>query len=183
MCVEMVYKLATFIWESIPLSNGRFQQCKICRHFCSGLLLFLRPVMSDFLRPHGLPACRAPLSLTFSQSLPKFMSIASVMPSSWLIILWCLFFCLQSFPASGTFPVNWLFASDDQNTGVHLQHQVLPTSIQGWFPLRLTDLISLLSEGLWGVFSSTTVGRHQFFGVLPSLRSSSHSCTWPLGRP
>ena len=51
-------------------------------------------------------------------SLPEFMSIASVTPSSHLI-LWALFsFCLQSFPASGTFPMSWRFASDDQNTGV-----------------------------------------------------------------
>ena len=60
---------------------------------------------------------------------------------------------------------------------------VLPIKIQGWFPLRLTGLISLLSTGLSGVFSSTTVWRHQFFGALPSLRSSSHNHTWLLGRP
>ena len=41
----------------------------------------------------------------------------------------------------------------------------------------MTAFISLLSRGLSGVFSSTTVQRHQFFGILPSLRSSSHNCT------
>ena len=51
---------------------------------------------------------------------------------------------------------------------------VLPVNIQDWFPLGLTGLISLLSKGLSGVFSSTTVPRHQFFGALPSLRSISH---------
>ena len=50
---------------------------------------------------------------------------------------------------------------------------VLLMNIQGWFPLRLTGLISLLSKELSGVFSSTTVQRHQFFGPLPSLQSSS----------
>ena len=54
-------------------------------------------------------------------------------------------------------------------------------NIQGWSPLKLTSLISLLSKVLSGVFSSTTVWRHQFFGVLPSLWSSSHNRTWPLG--
>ena len=49
---------------------------------------------------------------------------------------------------------------------------VFPTSIQGWFPLRLTGLISLLSKGLSGVFSSTTVRRHQVFGALPYLQQS-----------
>ena len=76
-----------------------------------------------------------------------------------------------------------LLASDDQTTGASASASVLPTSIQGWFPLRLTSLISLLSQGLSGVFSSTTVWRHQIFGVLPSLWSSSHNRTWPLGRP
>ena len=60
---------------------------------------------------------------------------------------------------------------------------MLPTSIQDWFPLRLTGLISLLSEGLSGIFSSTTVWRHPIFGILPSLWSSSHNHMWPLGRP
>ena len=91
-------------------------------------------------------------------------------------------FCLQSFPSSGTFPMSCLFASDDQNTGASSSALVLPVTIQGWSPLRLTDLISLLCKGLSGVFSSTTVQRHQFFGVLPSLRSSSPNCTWPLGK-
>ena len=65
---------------------------------------------------------------------------------------------------------------------LQLQHQ----SFQRIFrvdPLRLTDLIFLLSKGLSGALSSTTVQRHQFFGVLPSWWSSSHNCVWPLGRP
>ena len=53
----------------------------------------------------------------------------------------------------------------------------LPVNIQGRSPLRLTGLISSQSQGLSEVFSSTAVGRHQFFGVLPSLRSSADSHT------
>ena len=68
-------------------------------------------------------------------------------------------------------------------TGTSASASVLPVSIQGWFPLRWTGLISLLSKGLSGVFSSTTVQRHQFFGALPSLRFSSNNCTWPLETP
>ena len=60
---------------------------------------------------------------------------------------------------------------------------VLPMNIQGWFPLRLTGLIFLLSKGLSGVFSSTTVWRCQFSDALPSLWSSSNNHMWPLGRP
>ena len=61
----------------------------------------------------------------------------------------------QSFLASGTFSMNHLFTSDDQNTGASASASVLPVTIQGWFPLRLTGLISLLSKGLSGVFSSS----------------------------
>ena len=89
-------------------------------------------------------------------------------------------FCPQSFPASGTFPLNWLFSSVDQNTGASPSASVLPMTIQGLF---LLGLISLLSKGLSGVLSSTTVQRHQLFGTLPSLRFSSHNYQWPQGRP
>ena len=61
--------------------------------------------------------------------------------------------CLQSFPASGSFPVNWLFTSGGQSNGVSASAWVLPMNIQCWFPLRLTGLISLLSKGLSTVFS------------------------------
>ena len=54
-----------------------------------------------------------------------------------------------------TFPLSQQFTSDDQNTGVPASTSVLPMSIQGWFPLRLTGLILLLSKGLSGVFCST----------------------------
>ena len=76
-------------------------------------------------------------------------------------------FCPQFFPASGTFPTSTLFSSDGQNTGASASASVLLVTIQGWYPLRLTGLISLLSKGLSGFFSSTTVQRHQFFDVLP----------------
>ena len=116
-----------------------------------------------------------------------------VCPSSCPLPQWChpaisssdaLFSsCPQSFPASGTFLTSWLFESGDQNTGASASASVFLMSMQDWFPLRLTGWISLLSKGLIGVFSSPTVWRHQFIGTLPSLQSSSHNCTWPLGRP
>ena len=125
----------------------------------------------------GLPAPH-PLS-EFAQV--HVHCIALVMLSSHLI-LWCpLLLCPQSFPTSGTFPMSQLFASGDQNTGASVSASVLPVNIQGWFPLRLTSLISLLSRGLSGVFSSTTVQSHQFFGALHSLWSSSQNHLWPLG--
>ena len=75
--------------------------------------------------------------------------------------------CLQSFPASESFPMSRLFASGSQITGASAS--ILPMNIQSWFPLVLTGLTSLQSKGLSRVFSSTIVGKHQFFGALPSL--------------
>ena len=71
--------------------------------------------------------------------------------------------CLQSFPASGSFPMSWLFASGGQSIGASASLSVLPGNIQGWFPLGLTGLISLLFKRLSGVFSSTTLQKHWFF--------------------
>ena len=73
-------------------------------------------------------------------------------------------FCLQSFPASGYFPMSQLFPSGGQSTGASASPSDLPMNIQGWFPLRLTGLISLQSKGLSRVFS-TTVLQHQFFSA------------------
>ena len=70
--------------------------------------------------------------------------------------------CLQSFPASGSFHMRWLFASGDRNIRVSASAPVLPLNIQDWFPLGLTGLIFLLSKELSRVFSSTTIWKHQF---------------------
>ena len=91
--------------------------------------------------------------------------------------------CRQSFPASGSFPVNWLFTSGSQSIGASVSASVLPMNIQSWFSLELTGLISLQSKGLSRAFSSITVWKHQFFGVQPSLWSNSHIHTWLLGKP
>ena len=71
--------------------------------------------------------------------------------------------CPQSFPASGSFPVNQFFASGSQSTGASASASVLPMNIQGWFPLGFTGLISLLSKGLSRVFFSTRVLRRSGF--------------------
>ena len=72
-------------------------------------------------------------------------------------------FCLQSFPASGPFSMIWLFPSSGQSIGA--SPSVLSMDIDGEFPLEMTGLISLQSKGLSGVFSSTTVWKHLFFGA------------------
>ena len=93
--------------------------------------------------------------------------------------------CLQSFLASGSFPVSQLFTSGGQSIGASASASasVLQMNIQDWFPLGLTSLISLQSKGLSRVFSNTTLQKHQFFCAQLSLWSNSHIHTWPLEKP
>ena len=124
------------------------------------------------------------LSITNSWSLLKLMSIESVMPSNHLILCHPLSSCLQSFPASESFPMSQFFTSDGHSIGASAS--VLSMNIQDWFPLGLTGLISLQSRELSRVFSNTTVQKHQFFSAQLSLftlfiqLSSSHIHTWQV---
>ena len=113
-------------------------------------------------------ARQASLSITNSQSLVKLMSIVSVMSSMSSTVI-PFSFCLQSFPASGSFPMSWFFASGGQSIGVPASTSVLPMNIQDWSPLGWTGWISLQSKGLSRVFSNTTVQKHQFFGAQLAL--------------
>ena len=99
------------------------------------------------------------------------------------LILCLLSSCPQSFPASGSFPMSRIFASGGQSIGVSPSASVLPMNIQGWFPLGLTGLISLLSKGWARVSSSTIAQKHQFFSTQSSLWSNSHICIWLLNKP
>ena len=114
------------------------------------------------------------LSITNSRSWLKLISIESVMPSNHLILCRPFLFCLQSFPASESFPMSQLFASGGQSIGGSASTSVLSMNNQSGFPLGFIGFISLLSKGLSRVFSSTTVRRHQFSGAQPFLLSSSH---------
>ena len=125
------------------------------------------------LQPHGLQYARLPCpslplgvysnSCPLSQWCPPTIS-SSVIPFS---------FCPQSSPASGSFPMSYFFSSSGQNSKASAS--VLPVNIQGWFPLGLTGLISLLFKGLPRVSSSTTIQKHQFFGTQLPLWSNSYS--------
>ena len=128
-------------------------------------------------------AHQASSSFTISLSLLKLMSIESMMPSTISSSVAPFSSCLQSFPASGSFPVGQNFASGGQSIGISASASVLHINIHGWLPLRLTGLISLLSKGLSRIFSSTTVWKHQFFGAQPSSWSNSHIHIWLPGKP
>ena len=81
---------------------------------------------------------QASLSITNSQSLHKLMSIESVMPSTISSSVVSFSSRLQSFPASGLFPMSQFFASGGQSIGVSASASVLPMNIQDWFPLGWT---------------------------------------------
>ena len=81
------------------------------------------------------------------------------------------------FPSVRVFPTSLFFTSHGQSIGAAASASILPMNIQGWFPLGFTGLISLLSKGCSRVFSSTTVGKLQFFGTQPSLQSIHNSLT------
>ena len=143
--------------------------------FLRQLLLFSCSVMSNSLQPHGRqnsrPPCPSPSLGVCSNSRPLSWWCHSTILSSAVPFS----SCLQSFPASGSFPKSWLFASGVQSIEASVLASVLPVNSQGWFPLGLTGLISLLTKGLSRVFSSTTVWRHQFITAQPFLFSSSNT--------
>ena len=106
-------------------------------------LLFSCSVVSDFSQPHGLPHTRLPCPSSSPGACSNLCPLSQ----------WChptISFsarhfspCLQSLPATASFPIRWLFESGGQHTGASTLASVLPMNIQGWFPLGLTGLISL----------------------------------------
>ena len=138
--------------------------------------------MSNILWPHGpqhiRSPCPSPTPRACSNSCPLSQWCHPTISSS----VFPFSSCLQSFPASGSFPMSQFFESGGQNIGVPASTSVLPMNIQDWFPLGWTGWISLQSKGLstesqvsrkrlktW-VFSNTIVQKHQFL-VLSFLNS------------
>ena len=136
-------------------------------------------VVSNSLRPHELqhtrPPCPSPTPGVHSDSCPSHqwchLAISSsVVPFS---------SSPQFLQASEFFPMSQLFAWGGQSTGVSASASFLPKNTQNWS----LGWISLQSNGLSGVFSNTTLQKHQFFGAQPSSQSNSHIHTWPLEKP
>ena len=128
--------------------------------------------MSNSLQPHGLQHIRLPgPSLSpgiCSNPCPLSRWCCPTISSS--VIPFSS--CPQSFPEAGSFSVSRPFTSGGQSIGASAS--VLPVNNQGWFHLGLTGLISLHSQGLSRVSSSTMVRKHKFFGAQPSLWSNSN---------
>ena len=145
-------------------------------------LLFSHSVVSVSLWPQELQHTRLLCPLT----------TPGVCSNSCLLSQWCFpaisssvipFYCLQSFPASGSFPMSQFFTSGGQSIGASTSASVLPMIIQDWFPLGLTGWISLQSKGLSRVLSNSTVQKHQFFGAQLSLWYDCHIYLWLLEKP
>ena len=158
------------------LSGGFFTTEPPMNPNCS-ISQFSYSVLSNCLWPHGLQHTRLPCP-------PLSPGVGS---HSCPLSRWChptisssvasFSSSLQSFPASGSFPMSQFFTLGGQSIGASASASVLPMNIQDWFPLGLTGLISFQSKELSRVFSNTTVQKHQFFSAQFSLWSNSHIAT------
>ena len=125
-------------------------------------------IIANSLWPHGLQhtrlPCPSPTPWACSDSCQSSQWCHPTISSSVIP-----FSHLQSFAASGSFPMSQFFASGGQNSGASAAASVLPVNIENRLPLGLTGLISLQTGRLSGVFSNTTVQKHQFFSTQLSL--------------
>ena len=146
--------------------------------------------MSDSLRHHELqhtrPPCPSPIPRVYPNPYPSSRWCHPVISSS--VVPFSS--CPQSFLASGSFPLSQLFAWGVQSTGASSLASFLPKKSKGWSPSEWTGWISLQSKGPSGVFSNTTVQKHQFFGAFSafnfsqlSFQSNSHIHAWPQEKP
>ena len=154
----------------------------MAQQFCKEIVWYLwivqlsLSIVSEYLWPHGLQHARHPCH----HQLPEDCSKSS--QSSW----WChltisslvthFSSCLQSFPASGSFPVSQFFSSGGQSIGVWASASVLRVNIQDWSPWWLTGWISLQSNRLSKVFqhhsSNASILQHSAFFIV----QLSHPC-------
>ena len=141
-------------------------------HWLSSVRLFATPWTA---------AHQASLSVTNSQSLLKFTSIESVMPSNHLILSHPLLLLASTVPSIMVFSNESVLCIRWPKTGVSASAPVLLMNIQHCFPLGWAGWISLQSKGLSTVFC--TVQNYQFFGAQPSLWSSSHISPGLLQKP
>ena len=144
---------------------------------------FSRSVVSSSLWPHGLqhskPPCSSPTPRVHSNSCPwnrwcHLTISSSVIPFS---------SSLQSFPASGSFPMSQFSTSGGQSIGALASASVLLMNIQDWFPLGLTSLISLRPRDSQESSPAPQFESINFSAAQPSLWSNSHIHTWLLVKP
>ena len=194
------------IWSMGPLlflnppwisGSSQFMYCwslaqRIWGLLCRGVFSsaqFSLTVLSNSVTP-WTTAGQASLSITNCWSLPKPMSIESVMPTYHLMLCRPLLLLPSIPPSIRVFsnklalrirwPEYWSFSFSISPSN---EHPGLISFRMDWSPLGWTGWISLQSKGLSRVFSNTTVQKHQFFSTQLSLQSNSHIHTWPLEKP
>ena len=134
-----------------------------------GSVQFSHSVISDSLRRQGLQHDRPPCPSPTPRACSNLCTLSQW--CHWTISSSVGLFSsrLQSFPASGSFPISQFFTSGGQSFVVSTSASFLPMNIQDWFSLGWICWISLQSKGLWSIFSNTTVQKHQFFLAQVSL--------------
>ena len=145
-----IFPWSYYKWSSIPRYSVQFSSVQSL----SRVWLFATHGLQ-----HARLLCPSPTPRVYSNSCPLSQWCHPTIPSS--VVPFSSH--LQSFPASGSFPMSQLFASGSQSIGVSASASVLPMNIQDWFPLGLTGWISLQSKGLSRDFSNTTVQKLKIF--------------------
>ena len=177
ICISFFFK-----WSVVGLQFCILSMCAAKRFNYIYILSNSVAQSCPILWPHGpmqhaRPLCPSPTPGVYSSPLnlwchPTISSSVSPFSSR-----------LQSFPASGSFPMSQFFESGGQSIGLSASASVLPMNTQDWSLLEWTGWISLQSKGLSRVFSNTTVQKHQFFGTQLSSQSNSHIHKWPPEKP
>ena len=159
------WEIPTITLNSTGILN--FKRGTLRKRKCEYSVILLCPTLHDSMscsKP-GFPVLR--YLPEFAQALVHWVDDA-FQPSHPLVLSLSSFpSCPQSFPASGSFPMSWLFTSGGQSIGTSAS--ALPMNSQDWFYLGLTGLISLLFKGLSRVFLCTTIQKHQFCSAQPRL--------------
>ena len=148
---------------------------------CFMVIRFSCSVVSYCLQTQGLQHARLPKvsPRVCSNSCPLSRWCHPAISSSVTLFS----FCFQSLPASGSFPMSWLFASGGQSIGTP-DFSIRPSNEYSGLISFKSDWFCLLAvQGTFKSFSSTTVQKHQFFGAQPTLWSSCHICIWLLEKP
>ena len=149
--IVMYYSIPS-AWQNVQFSSA----AQLCPTLCDPMDL-----------QHARPPCPSPTFGVYSNSCPLSQWCHPTISSSFVPFS----SHLQSFPASGAFPMSQFFTSGGQSIGVSASASVLPVNIQDWFPLGWPSWVSLQPKGLSRVFSNTTVQKHQFFGTQLSSQS------------
>ena len=167
-----VSKMCPTLWP-YALRHARLPCHSLSSRICPSSCQWCHPTISPFPSPEDLPN---PGIETASPVSPALLasSLHTAIGEARLILCRPLFLLPSIFPRIRIFPVRQLFTSRGWSIGASGLALVCPMNIQGWFPLGLTSLISLLSKGLSRVFSSTTIWKHQFFGAQSSMMHLSY---------